>query len=83
MSCDPNYSVVRVAMKINQKVRLRRLRNRPSQDMRQRVGQVGLIQEFKMVDGSDVGLVVKFDDDFATWFFEDELELIHELEMVS
>ncbi|MCG8366653.1 MAG: DUF2862 domain-containing protein [Pseudanabaenales cyanobacterium] len=70
-------------MKINQKVRLRRLSDRPSQDMRNRVGQVGLIQEFKMVDGSDVGLVVKFDDDFATWFFEHELELVHELELAS
>ena len=63
-------------MKINQKVKLRRLRDLPSPNMRKRVGQVGLIQEFKMVDGSDVGLVVKFDDDFATWFFEDELELV-------
>jgi len=26
-----------------------------------------------MVDGSGVGVVVKFDG-FATWFFEDELE---------
>ena len=75
--------MVRVVMKINQKVRLCRLSDRPSQDMRKRVGQVGLIQEFKVVDGSDVGLVVKFDDDFATWFFEDELELVHELELVS
>ena len=70
-------------MKINQKVRLCRLCDRPSQDMRKRVGKMGLIQEFKMVDGSNVGLVVKFDDGFATWFFEDELELVPELELAS
>ncbi|MDJ0706054.1 MAG: DUF2862 domain-containing protein [Leptolyngbyaceae cyanobacterium MO_188.B28] len=70
-------------MKINQKVRLRRLCDRPSQDLRKRVGKTGQIQEFKMVDGSSVGLVVKFDDGFATWFFEDELEPVPELELAS
>jgi len=40
-----------------------------------RLGEVGTIQDFKMVDGSGVGLLVKFDDQFATWFFEDELVL--------
>jgi hypothetical protein len=35
-----------------------------------------VIRDFKMVDGSSVGVVVKFDDNFSTWFFEDELEPI-------
>jgi hypothetical protein len=26
-----------------------------------------------MTDGSGVGVVVQFDDKYATWFFEDEL----------
>lgn len=39
-----------------------------------RLGQVGTITAFKMLDGSNVGLVVQFDDNFATWFFEDELK---------
>jgi len=36
---------------------------------------VGTVDSFRMVDGSGVGLVVKFDG-FATWFFEDELEAV-------
>jgi hypothetical protein len=35
---------------------------------------VGTVEEFKLVDGKGIGLVVKFDDSFCTWFFEDELE---------
>ena len=27
-----------------------------------------------MVDGSSVGVIVSFDDNFSTWFFEDELK---------
>ncbi|MGJ3245123.1 MAG: cytochrome b6f subunit PetP [Elainellaceae cyanobacterium] len=61
-------------MDIGQKVRVRRLRDRTSQDIIQRLGQVGVIQDYKMVDGSGVGVVVQFDDKFSTWFFEDELE---------
>jgi hypothetical protein len=61
-------------MEIGQKVRVRRLRDRVSQDVAKRLGQIGIIQDYKMVDGSGVGLLVQFDDKTATWFFEDELE---------
>ena len=61
-------------MEIGQKVRVRRLRDRAPQDVIERLGKVGVIQDYKMTDGSGVGLVVKFDDKFSTWFFEDELE---------
>lgn len=61
-------------MEIGQKVRVRRLRDRASQDVIKRLGKTGVIKDFKMVDGSGVGALVKFDDNFATWFFEDELE---------
>lgn len=61
-------------MKIGQKVRVRRLRDRTSQEVIQRLGKTGVIKEYKMVDGSGVGVVVKFDDNYSTWFFEDELE---------
>jgi hypothetical protein len=61
-------------MDIGQKVRLSRLRDRTSPEVIKRLGQVGTIEGYKMVDGSDVGFVVKFDDAFSTWFFEDELE---------
>lgn len=61
-------------MEIGQQVRVRRLRDRASQEVIKRLGQKGVIRDFKMVDGSGVGALVKFDDNFATWFFEDELE---------
>ncbi|HIK53647.1 MAG TPA: DUF2862 domain-containing protein [Synechococcales cyanobacterium M55_K2018_004] len=61
-------------MEIGQKVRVRRLRDRTTPEVVKRLGQTGVIADYKMTDGSGVGVVVKFDDKFATWFFEDELE---------
>ena len=61
-------------MEIGQKVRVSRLRDRASQDVIQHLGKEGTIQGYKMTDGSGVGFVVKFDDNFSTWFFEDELD---------
>jgi hypothetical protein len=61
-------------MEIGQKVRVRRLRDRSPQAMVQRLGQVGVIQSFKVVDGQGIGIVVQFEDQFSTWFFEDELQ---------
>jgi hypothetical protein len=63
-----------VVMEIGQKVRFRRLRERASQVVIAHLGKVGTIKQFRMVDGSSVGVVVKFEDGFTTWFFEDELE---------
>lgn len=63
-----------VEMEIGQKVRVRRLRDRSPKEVIARLGKTGVIKEFKMVDGSGVGIVVRFEDNFATWFFEDELE---------
>lgn len=62
-----------MALEIGQKVKVRRLRDRVSQDIVGRLGKSGVIRQFKMVDGSGVGVVVEFDDSFSTWFFEDEL----------
>lgn len=61
-------------MEIGQKVRVRRLRDRSPQEVIGRLGKIGEIQEFRMTDGSGVGVVVKFDDKYSTWFFEDEIE---------
>ncbi|MEB3357995.1 MAG: cytochrome b6f subunit family protein [Synechococcales bacterium] len=61
-------------MEIGQKVKVFRLRDRTSQDVIKRLGQVGIIKDFRMVDGSGVGVVVTFDDKYTTWFFEDELQ---------
>jgi len=62
-----------MALEIGQKVKVTRLRDRVPQDVAARLGKSGIIRQFKMVDGSGVGVVVEFDDSFSTWFFEDEL----------
>ncbi len=62
-------------MEIGQKVKVCRLRDRVSSEVAGKLGQVGIIKGYKMVDGSGVGLVVEFTDKTATWFFTDELKL--------
>ncbi|BAZ67923.1 MAG: DUF2862 domain-containing protein [Pelatocladus maniniholoensis HA4357-MV3] len=63
-------------MEIGQKVKVFRLRDRVPASIVKRLGQIGLIEGYKITDGSGVGIVVKFDDNFATWFFEDELKIV-------
>lgn len=63
-------------MEVGQKVRIRRLRDRVSNEIVQRLGQTGTIQDFKMTDGSGVGVLIQFEDKYATWFFEDEVEAV-------
>ena len=62
-------------MEIGQKVKVYRLRDRVSPPVVKRLGQIGVIQGFRMTDASGVGVVVKFQDNFSTWFFEDELRV--------
>ncbi|MGI0493034.1 DUF2862 domain-containing protein [Alkalinema pantanalense CENA528] len=61
-------------MEIGQKVRVRRLRDRVPQEVVSKLGKVGTVKDFKVVDGRGLGRLVQFDDQYATWFFEDELE---------
>ena len=63
-------------MEVGQKVKVMRLRDRVSGDIAQKLGKEGLIEGYKITDGSGVGLVVKFDDNSSIWFFEDELKAI-------
>ncbi|MEO0755650.1 MAG: cytochrome b6f subunit family protein [Cyanobacteria bacterium J06648_16] len=63
-----------MAIEVGQKVKVLRLRDRVSDTVAGCLGKVGEVKQFKMVDGSGVGVVVKFEDDYATWFFEDELK---------
>ncbi|MEM6251899.1 MAG: cytochrome b6f subunit family protein [Cyanobacteria bacterium P01_D01_bin.156] len=63
-----------MALDIGQKVKVIRVRDRVSGSVAKRLGQEGTITQFKMVDGSGVGVVVEFSDQFASWFFEDELK---------
>jgi hypothetical protein len=61
-------------MEIGQKVKVYRLRDRVSSDVAGKLGKVGTIKNYKMTDGSGVGVIVQFDDKTATWFFEDEIK---------
>jgi hypothetical protein len=63
-------------MEVGQKVRVRRLRDRVSASVVKKLGQIGTVQNYKMTDGSGVGVLVQFDDKSATWFFEDEVEQV-------
>lgn len=63
-------------MEVGQQVRVRRLRDRASQEVISRLGKTGVVQGYKMTDGSGVGVVVRFEDNYLTWFFEDELEAV-------
>jgi hypothetical protein len=62
-------------MEIGQKVRVSRLRDRVSQAVVSKLGQIGTVSGFKITDGKGIGVLVQFDDQFATWFFEDEVDL--------
>ncbi|MGD1913444.1 MAG: DUF2862 domain-containing protein [Rivularia sp. (in: cyanobacteria)] len=64
-------------MEIGQVVKVVRLRDPLSSFVTsKKLGKVGTITDFKITDGMGVGAVVKFDDNSATWFFEDELEVV-------
>ena len=63
-------------MEIGQKVKVFRLRDRVSNNVMDKLGKVGTIEDFKMTDGSGVGAVVAFDDNSSSWFFEDELKAV-------
>lgn len=65
-------------MEIGQRVKVYRIRDRVSNNIADKLGKIGTVKEFKMTDGSGVGVIVKFDDDrSATWFFEDELKPVN------
>ena len=61
-------------MEIGQKVKVFRLRDRVSPPVVKKLGQVGIIQGYKVTDGGGIGVVVMFDDNTSTWFFEDEIK---------
>ncbi|HZG38994.1 MAG TPA: cytochrome b6f subunit family protein [Nodosilinea sp.] len=65
-----------MGLEIGQKVKVSRLRDRVSKNLTTYLGKRGVVSQFKMVDGSDVGVVVEFEDRYTTWFFEDELSAI-------
>ncbi|NEO26516.1 MAG: DUF2862 domain-containing protein [Kamptonema sp. SIO4C4] len=63
-------------MEIGQKVQVCRIKDRVGRDVADKLGKIGTVKGFKMTDGSGVGAVIEFDDNTATWFFEDELKAV-------
>ena len=63
-------------MEIGQQVKVYRLRDRVSNAIAQKLGKVGTIEGYKVTDGMGIGVVVKFEDNSATWFFEDEIKVV-------
>lgn len=61
-------------MKVGQEVKVFRLRDRVSSAIAEKLGKVGVIEDYKITDGNGVGFVVKFEDKSSTWFFEDEVK---------
>ncbi|MBF2097781.1 MAG: DUF2862 domain-containing protein [Gloeomargaritaceae cyanobacterium C42_A2020_066] len=64
-------------MRVGQKVRVCCLKDRVASDISQRLGQVGRVSDYRVVDGKGIGLVVQFDDKNSIWFFPEELEPMH------
>ena len=64
-------------MEIGQKVKVYRIRDRVNRNVAGTLGKVGTIKEYKMTDGSGVGVIVQFDDRSSTWFFEDEIKPVN------
>lgn len=64
-------------MEIGQKVKVYRLKDRVNRNVAGTLGKVGTIREYRMTDGSGVGVVVQFDDRSSTWFFEDEIKPVN------
>ncbi|MEL6500750.1 MAG: DUF2862 domain-containing protein [Cyanobacteria bacterium J06607_15] len=64
-------------MEIGQKVKVFRIKDRVNRDVAETLGKVGTVKDYKMTDGSGIGVVVQFDDRSATWFFEDEIKPVN------
>ena len=64
-------------MEIGQKVKVCKLKDRVNRDVAGMLGKVGTVKNYKMTDGSGVGVVVQFDDRSSTWFFEDEIKPVN------
>ena len=64
-------------MEIGQKVKVCRIKDRVNRNVAGMLGKVGTVKNYKMTDGSGVGVVVQFDDRSSTWFFEDEIQPVN------
>ena len=63
-------------MQVGQKVRVRSFKDGSGKAIANKVGEIGVIKEEKIMDGGKWGFVVKFPDSTKSWFFADELESV-------
>jgi hypothetical protein len=63
------------AITIGSKVRVTRVRDRIPDSLVEtlRSDPTGTVRDFKMTDGTGVGVVVELSDGTTSWFFEDEV----------
>ncbi len=63
------------AITIGSKVRVTRVRDRIPDSLvaTLRSDPTGTVRDFKMTDGTGVGVVVELSDGTTSWFFEDEV----------
>ena len=64
-------------MEIGQKVKVFRIKDRVNRNVAGMLGKIGTVKNYKMTDGSGIGVVVQFDDRSSTWFFEDEIKPVN------
>ena len=64
------------SMKVGQRVKVRGFKDGSGKAIASKVGEIGVIKEEKIMDGSKWGFVVKFPDSTKSWFFADELESV-------
>jgi hypothetical protein len=65
-----------MAIGIGQKVRVAKIRDGLMVGIMKQIEQQpqGQVTGYRVVDGSDIGIVVNFGNGFSTWFFEEELD---------
>jgi len=63
-------------MQVGQRVKVRGFKDGNGKAIASKVGEIGVIKEEKIMDGSKWGFVVKFPDSTKSWFFADELESV-------
>jgi len=64
------------SMKVGQRVKVRGFKDGSGKAIASKLGEIGVIKEEKIMDGSKWGFVVKFPDSTKSWFFADELESV-------
>jgi len=63
-------------MQVGQRVKVRGFKDGSGKAIASKLGEIGVIKEEKIMDGSKWGFVVKFPDSTKSWFFADELESV-------